>query len=47
MNIGKIIAGIGLLIGIYLFISRADETSKVINTIANNSILGIKTLQGR
>lgn len=46
-NIGKIIAGIGLLIGIYLFVNRADDTSKIINTIATNGISGIKTLQGR
>jgi len=47
MNLGKILAGVGLLIGIYLFIKNADQTVKVVNTIAGNSINGIKTLQGR
>lgn len=47
MNLGKIIAGIGLLIGIYLFVSRAGDTTKIINSLATNSIAGIKVLQGR
>ena len=47
MNLGKIMAGIGVLIAIYLFTSRAGETAKIIETIASNSIYGIKTLQGR
>lgn len=47
MNFGKMVAGIGLLIGIYLFISNADSTTKIIQTFASNSIQGIKVLQGR
>jgi hypothetical protein len=47
MNIGKVISGIGVLIAVYLFVSRADETATIINTIASNSVAGIKTLQGR
>lgn len=47
MNFGKIVAGIGVLIAIYLFVSRAGETAKIIDTFASNSIQGIRTLQGR
>lgn len=47
MNLGKMIAGIGILIAIYLFVSRSSETSKIISTIATNSVAGIKVLQGR
>jgi hypothetical protein len=47
MSLGKVIGGIGVLIGIYLFIANADQTAKVISTISSNSIKGIQTLQGR
>lgn len=43
----KIVSGIGILIGIYLFLSRSDGTSKIISVIAENSVKGISTLQGR
>lgn len=42
-----VIAGIGVLIGIYLFLANGKQTTSIINTIAGNSISGIKTLQGR
>ena len=42
-----IVSGIGLLIGIYLFLTRADESVKIINSIASNTTKGISTLQGR
>ncbi|MCU5087553.1 hypothetical protein OCA23_30290 [Bacillus cereus] len=42
-----VVAGIGILIGIYLFLSNGKQTVSVINAIAGNSISGIKTLQGR
>lgn len=42
-----ILSGIGVLIGIYLFISNGDKTVKIIDTVATNSIKGISTLQGR
>lgn len=45
--IADTIAGIGLLIGIYLFLSKANETRTIINAIATNSVSGIKVLQGR
>ena len=41
------IAGIGLLIGIYLFLDKAEQTKTIINSIAKNSVDGIKVLQGR
>lgn len=46
-QIGKIAGGIGLLIAIYLFLSHADQTAKIISTFAYNTTQGIKTLQGR
>ena len=42
-----IIGGIGILIGIYLFLKNGDSTAKIIQTMASNSVYGIKTLQGR
>jgi hypothetical protein len=42
-----IVGGIGILIGVYLFLSHGDSTAKIINTLASNSVSGIKTLQGR
>jgi hypothetical protein len=42
-----IVSGVGILIGIYLFLSRGDSSVKIIDTIAKNSVDGIKTLQGR
>jgi hypothetical protein len=47
MPISKIISGIGILIFIFLIVSNYKATTSVINTIGSNSILGIKTLQGR
>jgi hypothetical protein len=46
-EIGKWIAGIGVLIAIYLFLSKSDETTKIISTLASNTTQGIKVLQGR
>lgn len=43
----SILAGIGTLIGIYLFLANGKETTNIINSIGSNSISGIKTLQGR
>lgn len=46
-EIGNILAGIGILIAIYLFLSRGNITVRIIQTMAENAIAGIKTLQGR
>lgn len=42
-----IVTGIGLLIGIYLFLSNFTATTNIINAIGKNATSGIKTLQGR
>ncbi len=47
MNLGKIAAGMGVLIGIFLFISNATQTAKIISSIGSTTTQGIKTLQGR
>lgn len=47
MKIGKIISGIGLLIAVYLFVSNANETAKIITSLGENTTRGIKVLQGR
>jgi hypothetical protein len=41
------IAGIGILIGIYLFLANGKQTVSIINSIAGNTTSGIKVLQGR
>jgi hypothetical protein len=46
-NIGKIVGGIGFLIAIYLFLSKSDETAKIITAFAKNATSGIAVLQGR
>ena len=46
-TIYKIIAGIGTLIAIYLFLSHSAETANIISTVASNSIKGVQVLQGR
>lgn len=43
----KIVAGIGMLIFVYLILVNRQATTSIINTIGGNSISGIKTLQGR
>jgi len=43
----EIISGAFVLIGIYLFVKNWQGTTKVIQTIASNSIQGIRVLQGR
>ncbi|WP_162840055.1 hypothetical protein [Bacillus licheniformis] len=42
-----VIAGIGILIGIYLFLKNSKATTSIISTIASNTTAGIKVLQGR
>lgn len=46
-DIYKIIAGIGTLIAVYLFLNNYRATTSIINTIGSNSIKGIQVLQGR
>lgn len=42
-----VIGGIGLLIMLYLVLINGKQTTSIINSIASNSVAGIKTLQGR
>lgn len=42
-----VVAGIGALIAIYLFVVNYRGTTAIISSIASNSVAGIKTLQGR
>lgn len=46
-NVYKIIAGVGTLIAVYLFLSNYRATTSIINTIGTNSIKGVQVLQGR
>lgn len=46
-NVYKVVAGIGTLIAIFLFLSNYTATVSIINTIGSNSIKGIQVLQGR
>ena len=46
-SIYKIIAGVGTLIAIYLFLSNYTATIEIINSIGGNSIKGVQVLQGR
>lgn len=43
----KVLAGVGTLIALYLVVSNASNTAKVIETIASNSIAGVQVLQGK
>lgn len=48
--VGKVfaaIAGVGILIAIYLFVKNPSGTTGVINSLGSNTIRGIATLQGR
>ncbi|HFJ9245040.1 TPA: hypothetical protein ACGW5C_005586 [Bacillus cereus] len=42
-----IISGIGGLIVLYLFLNNARQTTQIIDSIAGNTVSGIKVLQGR
>jgi hypothetical protein len=42
-----IAAGIGMLIGIYLFLANYKASVGIIDAIGKNSTAGIKTLQAR
>lgn len=46
-NIITILSGIGILIAIYLFLTNAGNTVKIIESISGNMIDGIQVLQGR
>lgn len=43
----QILTIVAMLIGIYLFLANYMGATSIINTIANGTNSGIKTLQGR
>jgi hypothetical protein len=43
----KIVGGVGILIGMFLVLNNYTASTKIISTIASNSINGIRVLQGR
>jgi len=43
----EIITGMGILIGIYLFVANWNGTVKIINALAKPSVDMVRTLQGR
>lgn len=46
-NVYKVFAGVGLLIGAYLFLNNYKGTVEIIQTIGTQGVAGVKTLQGR
>lgn len=46
-HIFKIFGGIGILIGLYLVLSKGTQTVKIINAVSGNMLSGIQVLQGR
>jgi len=46
-TISKILSGTGLLIGMYLVLSKGTESAKIISTLGNTYSGAVKTLQGR
>lgn len=43
----SVITGVGLLIGIYLFLDNYNATKTIVNSLGSNAVSGIKVLQGR
>jgi hypothetical protein len=43
----QVLSGIGILIAIYLFLNNGSKTVQIIESLASNSVKGIKALQGR
>lgn len=46
-TLGKVLAGTGILIGIYLAVSHATDAGKLITAGGNTYVAGVKALQGR
>lgn len=46
-KIAEILSGMGILIAIFLFVSHATESARIINALGSNTTAAIKTLQGR
>lgn len=45
--LNKILAGTGLLIGIFLFLTHSGDAVKIISGLSTAYTSGVKTLQGR
>lgn len=43
----EIVSGMGLLIGIFLFLNNADGTVQIIKSLGSSSASMVRTLQGR
>lgn len=46
-KIGSILAGTGVIIVLYLFLTNGKESVEIINSISSTYTNGIKALQGR
>lgn len=46
-QLSELIAGTGILIAIYLFVSNGDKTVSIIKALGGSYAQGVKTLQGR
>ena len=43
----EIVSGMGILIGVYLFLSRGNETASIIKALSSATAENVKALQGR
>ena len=46
-SIVEIVSGMGVLIAIYLFLSKGDSTVNIIKQLGSSSSSMVRTLQGR
>ena len=46
-TISKVLAGTGILIGIYLILSKSKSTTDIVNALGSTYTSSVKTLQGR
>ena len=46
-NISKILAGTGVLVGMYLLLKNSGSTKTIISSLGSVYTSGVKTLQGR
>lgn len=45
-TVSKILSGTAILVGLYLLLSNAKETSSIINSLGSVYTSSVKTLQG-
>lgn len=46
-KLGMILSGTGILIGMYLILSKSGDTVNIIKQLGNTYTSSVKTLQGR